>query len=104
MFNLTTQHGLEITLFLLLSFCLIWFQFKPTYRSLLVTVFSTAFILRVVFSLFLVLGVLDYQSIFLLQDDMFYDQVSREIAASGRGTSRSLTAMCTLPSGVLMAS
>ena len=81
MIDITFQHFLEIILGFTLGIFIIWCQFKSNHRSFLITAFFVAFFLRLVFSIFLLLTVVDYQSIFLLKDDISYDQISEEIAA-----------------------
>jgi hypothetical protein len=75
------QHGLEIIFGCFLALLFIWHQFKPNDRLFLVTAFFSAFIFRLIFFILLVLTVSDYQTIFLLKDDISYNEVSKEIAA-----------------------
>jgi hypothetical protein len=80
MINITFQHGLEIIIGCLFALFIIRYKFKPQDRLFLIAAFFSAFIFRVIFSIFLVFTVTDYQTIFLLHDDISYDEVAREIA------------------------
>ena len=70
MTDITFQHFLEMILGFGLGLFIIWCQFKSNHRSFLVTAFFSAFFLRLVFSILLLLTVVDYQSIFFLNDDI----------------------------------